>query len=530
MWYEMKRDVKKMGSIMTPILIAQLSIVIINFVNTTMSGHAGTSDLAGVAIGAGIFGPLMAAIVGFLMAGSPIIAQYVGKHNVHSVPAVVRTGLYFAIIIGALCFIGYFFAIDSLLSGLSLEPEVDHIARYYLLFMIGALLVISLVIPLRLVIDIAGSASTSMKLFMLAVPCNILMNYIFMFGHFGMPRLGGIGAGIATLLTYLFVLSLFITVIMKNEEFMGKEIFSNFKQGFVDWKEYLSIGVPNGLSILMEEGLFGVILILMTKFGTETLAAYQVASNFANLLYIIPLSCSMALTIMVAMAVGARNYELARRYRRAGLAITLTCSLLTMAATVLFGRVIASAYTSEAVVIELARGFLIYAAGWQFFDAVAAPIQGVLRGYKDTKVPFLLTVLAYWAICFPIGFYLDHILNFEAHSYWLGLDFGVGCSAIFMVWRLRKIEGKYIDDLEDEEAPKFKSSFDKAHNKRSYKPQKSIRKLTAELSKVVEKVRCDGIMNAFFLNNFRILMWIWKNKFHDLKLKVVGRASRAYVP
>lgn len=530
MWYEMKRDIKKMGSIMTPILIAQLSIVIINFVNTTMSGHAGTSDLAGVAIGAGIFGPLMAAVIGFLMAGSPIIAQYVGKHNVKSVPAVVRTGVYFAIIISVVAFLGYFIAIDSLLEGLALAPEVEHIARYYLLFMIGSLAVISLVIPLRLVIDIVGSASISMKLFMLAVPCNILLNYLFMFGHMGLPRLGGIGAGVATLLTYLFVLALFITVIMKNEEFMGKAIFSNFKEGFSDWKEYLSIGVPNGLAILMEEGLFGVILILMTKFGTETLAAYQVASNFANLLYIIPLSCSMALTIMVAMAVGARNYELARRYRRAGLAITLTCSVVTMAATVLFGNLIASAYTSEIVVIELAKGFLIYAAGWQFFDAIAAPIQGVLRGYKDTKVPFILTVLAYWAICFPIGFYFDHILNFESHSYWLGLDFGVACSAIFMVWRLRVIEGRHMNDVEDEETPKFRSSFDKAHNKRDYKPKRTTQRLSYALSKVIEKVRYAGIMNARFLVDFMIGMWIWKNKFHKLKIKILGRASKAYVP
>ncbi len=438
---------KKLIAVMLPILVAQLSTVGMNFLDTAMSGHAGRADLAGVSVGASLFMPILVATTGVLAAATPMIAQLLGRKQPEEIPEVVRTGLYVGFVLALLFAGAYALGIDAVLGGMQLEPDVERIARYYLLAMAAAVFFETPVMVLRSLTDTVGGTAISMRLFLLGLPIDGALNWLFIFGHWGVPRMGGIGAGIATLLTYVILLALFLAVVFHDRRFRGRAVFGSFRTRLSVWREFLGIGVPNGLGMFMESSLFGFIVIFVARFGTEVLAAHQAAMNFSGVIYMLPLSCSMALTIVTGVEVGAGRYDRARTFRRAGLGWAVFCACLTAAATVALRGPIAGIYTEDAGVAQAAGLFLVYCAGWQCFDAVAAPIQGILRGYKDAKVPFMLMMAAYWGVCFPAGLALDHLCGHGAISYWQGLDIGVGCSALALAARLFFIERRHREGV-----------------------------------------------------------------------------------
>ena len=138
----------------------------------------------------------------------------------------------------------------------------------------------------------------------------------------------------------------------------------------------------------------------------------------------------------MARAAGAKDHALARRYAKAGILMSVGFSAAEVFLTAIFREQIGLVYTDDAAVIAIASQFLIFASGFQFFDSISAPVQGILRGYKDAKVPFILLLAAYWGACFPVALFLDHQLDMAAVSYWIGLDVGVAASAVFMAIRL----------------------------------------------------------------------------------------------
>ena len=535
-----KKDIKKLLSVMIPILVAQVSTAGVTFINTTMAGHAGADDLAGVSVGAGLFYPLLASIIGLLMAGTPLMAQLIGRKERESLPFIVRSGMVIGLSVWALFTAAYFFFIDNLLASLALEAAVEHIARYYLMTMIGVVFFLSLMIPLRCLTDTAGSTSISMKLFLLAPVINGIFNYLFIYGHGGMPALGGIGAGLATMMTYGFLLGLFLLVVMKSKDLGGRQIFASLALRSKDLREYLVVGVPSGLSIFMEMSLFSLIIVFLSRYGTDALAAYQIADNFASLVYMLPVSCSMALTILIATAVGAGDMTLARRYKKVGFVVAMAGAMMTASFTVLFRNSIGSVYTDDAAVALIAGQFLIYSAGWQLFDAISTPIQGILRGLKDTRISFVLMVLAYWGGCFPMSLFLDSHTALGADSFWLGLDFGVGCSAFLMILRLlyveRKLDGRPMPSLSwllslipgRKTAPAAVYAISLQRNIK--KAEELLDLWTAmeeKLSMLMQEIKESEVDIYEALG--RILP-IRLSLLTDLHLSIIGHASRAYIP
>lgn len=535
-----KKDIKKLLSVMIPILVAQVSTAGVTFINTTMAGHAGADDLAGVSVGAGLFYPLLASIIGLLMAGTPLMAQLIGRKERESLPFIVRSGMVIGLSVWALFTAAYFFFIDDLLASLALEAAVEHIARYYLMTMIGVVFFLSLMIPLRCLTDTAGSTSISMKLFLLAPVINGIFNYLFIYGHGGMPALGGIGAGLATMMTYGFLLGLFLLVVMKSKDLGGRQIFASLALRSRDLREYLVVGVPSGLSIFMEMSLFSLIIVFLSRYGTDALAAYQIADNFASLVYMLPVSCSMALTILIATAVGAGDMTLARRYKKAGFVVAMAGAMMTASFTVLFRNSIGSVYTDDAAVALIAGQFLIYSAGWQLFDAISTPIQGILRGLKDTRISFILMVLAYWGGCFPMSLFLDSHTALGADSFWLGLDFGVGCSAFLMILRLlyveRKLDGRPMPSLSwflsfipgRKTAPAAVYAISLQRNIK--KAEELLDLWTAmeeKMSMLMQEIKESEVDIYEALG--RILP-IRLSLLTDLHLSIIGHASRAYIP
>lgn len=204
---------RRLIKVMIPVLATQLSIVGMNFFDATMSGHAGAEQLAGSSIGGSLMMPITATSMGILMAATPIIAQLIGKNDPKQIPTVIRSGLTLAVIIEIILLLSYYFFIDLILNGLVLEPQVFHVAKYYMLALILGLSGGLLTFPLRSLTDTVAGTDVSMRIYLSALPINAALNYCLIYGNFGFPKLGGIGAGVATGITYYILLCIFIFII-----------------------------------------------------------------------------------------------------------------------------------------------------------------------------------------------------------------------------------------------------------------------------------------------------------------------------
>lgn len=433
---------RRLLDVMIPILITQTAIMAMNFCDSAMSGHAGAVHLAGTAIGGNLWMPVMASLNGILLGSMPIIAHLLGRGERQNIGRVVRHTMLLATVFSLLLLVVGVLFLDRLLGTFGLEPQVHYIAKMYIAAIGVGVLPFFLSTALRALVDTSGYTGITMKIYLLALPVNAFLNYCLIFGKFGAPTLGGIGAGLATGITYWLEFFIFVWVVHKLPAFAPLRIFTDkFKFDMAQLRENLSLGVPMGMAIFMEASIFGVIAIFIAKFGTVIIAAHQAAMSFTSLLYMVPLSFSMSLTIVVGVEAGARRFGEALRYSLLGIACNITVAVL-LTVFVLFDReFIAGLYTSEPVIIRQTIGFLFYAMFFQVMDATAAPIQGILRGYKDVKATFWAGLAAYWLICLPLGCYFDYYMHFGPSSYWLSLDIGLLCAVLFLggcFWYLQR--------------------------------------------------------------------------------------------
>lgn len=434
---------RRLLSVMLPIICTQIAIMGMNFFDASMSGQAGDVDLAGAAIGGNIWMPIQTGISGILMAAMPLGANLLGAGEKEKITVVVRHGLVLALGFALLVLGSGIAFLPHFLQGMGLAPEVYHVALWYLAGLGLGVVPFFMITPLRSLVDTLGYTHLTMRIYLLALPINACLNYVLIFGKLGLPRLGGVGAGVASGLTFWLLLAIFAWVVSRLEPFKSYHIFGFVRPVYSWLKEYLRIGVPMGISIFMETSIFGVVALFIAKFGTETIAAHQAALNFSSLIYMLPLSFSLALTIVVGVEYGAKNYQGARDYVTIGLQTSLGIAGFYMLAEYFLREQIAFIYTNNVEVVALVKVFLLYAIGWQAGDAIAAPIQGILRGYKDVNATFWASMLAYWGICLPLGLFLDYKVGNGAFAYWQSLDCGVISSAtllsVRLIWLQRKI-------------------------------------------------------------------------------------------
>ncbi len=434
---------RRLLDVMIPILITQTAIMAMNFCDSVMSGHAGAVHLAGTAIGGNLWMPVMAALNGILLGSMPIIAHLLGRGERQNIGRVVQNTMLLAAAFSVTLLVLGLLFLDTLLGTFGLEPQVHYIAKMYLAAIGFGILPFFLSTALRALVDTSGYTGVTMKIYLLALPVNAFLNYCFIFGKFGAPELGGIGAGLATGLTYWLEFFIFVWAVNKLPAFEPLGIFKgSFKPDFAQLRENLSLGIPMGMAIFMEASIFGVIAIFVAKFGTVIIAAHQAAISFTSLLYMVPLSFSMSLTIVVGVEAGARRFGEALRYSLLGIGCNLVIAVALTVFVLLNREMIAGFYTSEQEIISQTVGFLFYAMFFQVMDATAAPIQGILRGYKDVKSTFWAGFAAYWLICLPLGCWFDYGLNLGPSSYWLSLDIGLLCAVVFLGGRFLYLQNK----------------------------------------------------------------------------------------
>lgn len=440
----LKEKLKLFSIILVPILITQVGMYLMNFFDTVMSGRVSAEDLAGVAIGSSLWVPIFTGVNGILLAITPIIAQLTGAKKHNEVPKKVQQGIYLAAALAVIVFLIGLIVLDPILQAMDIEAAVRHTAKYYLVSLSAGIVPLFIFNTLRCFIDALGQTRISMIIILISLPLNILLNYIFIFGKFGVPAFGGVGSGIATAITYWLVFTIAIVIVYKVRPFRGFGIFSNWvKPSLTVWWEQLKIGIPIGFAIFFETSIFSAITLLMSVYSTYTIAGHQAAMNFASLLYMIPLSVGMALTIVVGYEVGGKRFSDARTYGYIGISGGLFIAVFAGLVLFIFDDMVAALYNTNPKVIELTKHFIYYAIFYQLADAFGAPIQGALRGYKDVNMTLIIALVSYWLIGLPTGWITANYTDLGPFGYWVGIIVGLSCGAIALLWRLLHLQRKY---------------------------------------------------------------------------------------
>lgn len=444
----LKKKPVVMAKIVIPILITQVAMYMITFFDILMTGRYDTYHLAGVTIGSSFWVPIYTGLAGILMALTPIIAQLIGARKKEDVRPSVHQGIYLTIVLSAILFIVIFFAVTPVLDRMPLDDQVRVVAADYLKGMSFGLLPLFAYATLRSFFDALGATRVSMFIILLSAPINVVLNYLLIYGRFGFPELGGAGAGYASALTYWLVLLIACAVAWKGRPFHKFKLFASWgKVSFAKWKEILLIGLPIGLSIFAEISIFSAVTLLMANYSTEVISAHQIALNFTSLLYMIPLSISMGATILVGQSIGAGNARDARHYSYLSISLAVLFSFVAILILLLFKKQIASLYTTDLSIVKLSAHFFIYAAFFQLSDALLAPIQGALRGYKDVNMTFIVAIVSFWIIGLPSGYAMANYTSFGPYGYWIGLIIGLTVGAITLVIRLRFIQRRFAAAL-----------------------------------------------------------------------------------
>ncbi|MDP4086826.1 MAG: MATE family efflux transporter [Bacillota bacterium] len=439
--FTLKEKIKQIFILLIPILITQLGMFSMVFFNTIMSGKYNPSDLAAVAIGSSIWNPIFTGLSGILLAVSPIAAQKYGERKNEEVSEVLSHGIYIGFIIAIFVIILGCFLLNPILHVMNLQERVRNTVYHYLVGLSFGILPLFIYNVLRSFIYALGKTRIVMFILLFSLPINLFLNFVFIFGKWGFPELGGAGAGYSTSITYWVIAGITIFIVKSQKPFIHYSSLSNFKKfSFEKCVEILKIGVPMGLSIFFETSMFAVVTILISKFNITTIAAYQSALNIVSFLYMIPMSISMAQTVLVGYEVGAGRNRDARTYSWLGIILAIFIALITGLLVVFFRYQVAGFYSNETAVIHLTAQFLIYALFFQLSDATQVTAQAALRGYKDVNISFIMTLIAYWLICLPIGYILANYTNLGAPGYWIGLTFGLLSAGICLSCRLIYIQ------------------------------------------------------------------------------------------
>ena len=426
-----------------PILIYQFANYSASFVDTTMTGQYNTMDLAGVSTATSLWNPFFTFLTGIVYAMIPIIGHNLGRGKKEEVASDFYQFIYIALGLSIFLFGLVIFLAPLILNHIGLEPKVAAVAIYYLQFLAIGIIPLLLFSVIRSLLDSLGFTKLSMYLMLLLLPLNSGFNYLLIYGVFGLPELGGAGAGLGTSLAYWCLLAISIFILIKNKKLKEYQFSKIIPLDFERMKEGVRLGLPIGGTVFAEVAVFSVVGLLMAKFSSLIIASHQSAMNFSTLMYAFPMSISSAMAIVVSYEVGAKRFDDAKTYIGLGRWTALIFATFTLSFLYIFRGNVASLYGNDSEFIDLTARFLTYSLFFQLADTFAAPLQGILRGYKDTVIPFYLGLVGYWGVAIPVAMIFDSLTDFGAYSYWIGLIISLIVSGALYRWRLTVIMKRF---------------------------------------------------------------------------------------
>ena len=436
-WWSQARPLLVLGG---PLIVNFLAVAGMQFADAVMAGRLGADALAAVAVGVSVWNLGFTFCLGLLMAISPIVARHFGAGRHNLIGRYTRQGMYLGFAMGLPLIVLAQFVVAPLLVLIGIDAEFrDLTVGYVKAIMFGAPGIL-IFLALRFTTEGVGHTRPIMFTSVFALCCNVFFNWVLMFGKLGAPALGVVGCGLASAISMWLVAGALAAYVALNKRYRPFGIFA--KVGSLRLpvlKEIVVLGVPIAFTITAEAGLFAAVSILMGTRGVEITAAHQIAINFASTMFMVPLALSAATTIRVGQLLGAERPRLARHSGAVGIVM---CALF-MAASALFllafRDAVVGLYTDDPTVQGIAISLLLMAAIFQIADGIQIGAAGALRGYKDTRVPMLVNVFAYWVLAFPLAFLAAITFQAPPSFVWGGFVVGLAVAAVLLTWRYNRL-------------------------------------------------------------------------------------------
>lgn len=439
-WPRLLTEWRALFQLAIPIVIAQLANSAMGFVDTMMAGRVSPADLAAVALGNSIWMPIFLLMNGVLLATTAKVAREFGAGKHRRIGPLVRQSLWLGLVLG--CLLGtLMWNAEPLLHLLGIDPQLITPAMGYLRAVACGFPAVALYTVLRCYSDALGRTRPSMVIGLLGLLINIPANYVFIHGKLGLPAMGGVGCGWATALVMVFMLLAMTWWVRWAPAYRRHLVFSRWNRPqLAVQKNLLTLGLPIGISIFAEASIFSIIALLIGGLGASVVAGHQIALNFSSLVFMLPYSLGMATTVRVGQNLGANQPDGALFAAWVAMGTALLVACVSASYMTLLRDAIAGIYTADPQVLAIAASLIIYAAVFQFSDAVQVTAAGALRGYQDTRITMLITLISYWGIGLPIGYALGLTeLGGPAQGpagLWQGLIAGLTCAALLLGWRL----------------------------------------------------------------------------------------------
>jgi MATE family multidrug resistance protein len=431
-----------------PLILTNLAQALIHATDVVLLGWAGASVLAAGTLGLNIYFAFLIFGMGLVTAAAPMIAREVGarKNSVREVRRTVRQGLWASVAI-ALPIWAILWHAESLLLLLGQEPSLSADAGRFVRVLMWGLPSYLFYLVLRSFISALERPLWSLAVGLGAALFNGILNYGLIFGRFGLPELGLLGAGIGTACANTAMFLGMAIVAVTHRRFRRYRLFGRFWRA--DWprfREMWRLGLPIAVTLGLEITVFNAAVFLMGLIGAEAIAAHAIAIQVASLTFMVPMGLAQAVTVRVGLAYGRKD---AAAIGRAGwtsfvLAVgfmSLMAALMIAVPEWLVTRFLDPADPANTAVISMAVSFLFVAALFQIFDGAQVVGAGMLRGLHDTRVPMAYAAVGYWLIGLLVGVGLAFGRGWGGVGIWTGLATGLAVVAVLMLVRWSRREG-----------------------------------------------------------------------------------------
>jgi len=453
MWRAYTKEFKYNWHLAAPVILGMLGHVLVGFVDNIMVGRLGSAELAAVSLGNSFFFVAMALGIGFSTAITPLLAESDSEQNFIKGKSTFKHGLVLCSVISLLLFVFILLA-KPLLYLMDQPNEVVVLAVPYLNIIAISLVPLIIFQAFKQFSDGLSLTRYPMYATVIANVINIFINYILIFGKWGFPKMGVVGAGVGTLvsrLVMLFLLWFFLKQLKKTKVYLEKIQFLVLDSKML--KKIMGLGLPSALQMFFEIGVFTAAIWLSGTLGKNAQAANQIALNLSSMTYMIAVGLGVAATIRVGNQKGLNQAVELRRIAKSVFLMGLIFATLFAASFMVFHELLPRFYLDmdDAInfkdnneVIDLAAQLLIIAGLFQISDSIQVVFLGALRGLQDVKIPTLITFSAYWIVGFPLSYYLGNSVRFGSVGIWMGLLAGLTAASVFLYLRFDYLSKKLI--------------------------------------------------------------------------------------
>jgi len=431
---------KKTLKLAFPIILGEVAQMMLGIIDTAMVGAVSYKQLAAAALVMSVINIPYVFGIGITISVSQMVSMAHGRRDGKLVSHYLFNGFWLCTISAVAISIVIELS-RNILFHLDQDPEVARLALPYLEIMGLSVIPMILFLALKQFTDGLEFTKTAMILSLGALPLNVFLNWLFIYGNWGFPRMELMGAGWATLITRIFIFIVLGLIVLNHKTFRRYIALRSlmWKLRWKTCKDLLQIGIPSSFQISMEAGAFAVSGILIGTLGAVQQAAHQIALSCASLTFMVSMGLSQAGSIRTSNSFGRNDKNLIRIIGKSTLYMALIYGTLCAVTFILLKNQLPLIFNSNAEVVSMASYLLLFAALFQISDSTQAISAGLLRGIKDVKVPTVFIAIAYWAIGIPVGCLLAFYFKMGAAGIWVGFITGLTFSATLLTFRFKKM-------------------------------------------------------------------------------------------